>query len=370
MKQNNPNLNNIKNTPTPPWKSRTRLNKAGDAARKDQMTEDDKIIIERWRESHKAVLNTFQALLRKRVEKLGMTITIATRHKRKNTIFDKLNRIKDMELSRMDDIAGCRLIFKSIQDLEKFREDMHSKSRFKHALVNEKDKYDYIKKPKSTGYRGIHDIYKYEANSEQGRKIKGLYVEIQYRTLVQHAWATTVEVIGQVTQNQPKFERGDPRHREAMSLASEILARAHENKTGPHSNKTNKEILDEFKKVDEEINIMKILKSLKASQIKDILEKSIRKEVFYKKNMLLILSEEMELKIEQKLNSDPLKRLFELERNMPNKDIVLVGSTAYNDVETAFRNYFLDTTDFLSLMESAIKILKNKNESERLTHEK
>ena len=270
----------------------------------------------------------------------------------------------------MDDIAGCRLIFKSIQDLEKFREDMHSKSRFKHALVNEKDKYDYIKKPKSTGYRGIHDIYKYEANSEQGRKIKGLYVEIQYRTLVQHAWATTVEVIGQVTQNQPKFERGDPRHREAMSLASEILARAHENKTGPHSNKTNKEILDEFKKVDEEINIMKILKSLKASQIKDILEKSIRKEVFYKKNMLLILSEEMELKIEQKLNSDPLKRLFELERNMPNKDIVLVGSTAYNDVETAFRNYFLDTTDFLSLMESAIKILKNKNESERLTHEK
>lgn len=115
---------------------------------------------------------------------------------------------------------------------------------------------------------------------------------------------------------------------------------------------------------------MKILKSLKASQIKDILEKSIRKEVFYKINMLLILSEEMELKIEQKLNSDPLKRLFELERNMPNKDIVLVGSTAYNDVETAFRNYFLDTTDFLSLMESAIKILKNKNESERLTHEK
>lgn len=151
MKQNNPNLNNIKNTPTPPWKSRTRLNKAGDAARKDQMTEDDKIIIERWRESHKAVLNTFQALLRKRVEKLGMTITIATRHKRKNTIFDKLNRIKDMELSRMDDIAGCRLIFKSIQDLEKFREDMHSKSRFKHALVNEKDKYDYIKNQNQRG---------------------------------------------------------------------------------------------------------------------------------------------------------------------------------------------------------------------------
>ena len=75
---------------------------------------------------------------------------------------------------------------------------------------------------------------------------------------------------------------------------------------------------------------------------------------------------EKELIIEQKRNSDSLKRLFELEKNMPDKDIVLVGSTAYNDVETAFRNYFLDATDFLSLMESAIKILKNKNESERL----
>lgn len=366
MKQNKPNPSNIKNTPAPPWKSRKRLNKAGDAARKDQMTDDDEIIIERWRASHKAVLNTFQALLRKRVEKLGLTVTVATRHKRKNTIFDKLTRIKDMKLSRMDDIAGCRLIFKSIQDLEKFREDMHSNSRFKHALVNEKDKYDYIKEPKSTGYRGIHDIYKYEANSKQGKEIKGLYVEIQYRTLVQHAWATTIEVIGQITPSQPKFERGDPRYREAMRLASEILARAHENKNGPYPKKTSKEILDEFVTIDREINVMKKLKSLEISRIKDRLVKSIGKGVFDQINMLLILSEEMELIIEQKRNSDSLKRLFELEKNMPDKDIVLVGSTAYNDVETAFRNYFLDATDFLSLMESAIKILKNKNESERL----
>ena len=145
-----------------------------------------------------------------------------------------------------------------------------------------------------------------------------------------------------------------------MSLASEILARAHENKTGPHPNKTNKELLDEFKKIDDEINIMKILRILKASRIKDVLSKSIRKEVFSKMDMFLILSEELKLEIEQKLNSNPLKRLFELERNMPNKDIVLVGSSAYNDVETAFRNYFLDATDFLSLMESAIKTLRKR----------
>ena len=54
----------------------------------------------------------------------------------------------------------------------------------------------------------------------------------RYRTLVQHAWATAVEVIGFITESQPKFEKGDDRYHEAMAYASEILARAHEGLTG------------------------------------------------------------------------------------------------------------------------------------------
>lgn len=148
------------------------------------------------------------------------------------TIFDKLIRLPGMPLARMDDVAGCRLIFRSLKDLQAFRSRFH-KARFNHKLRNEPDKYDYIKKPKQTGYRGVHDVYEYNANSEVGKALVGLYIELQYRTLVQHAWATAAEVVGFITQSQPKFQRGDTRYEQALALASELLARAHEKQTGP-----------------------------------------------------------------------------------------------------------------------------------------
>ena len=53
-------------------------------------------------------------------------------------------------------------------------------------------------------------------------------MELQYRTQAQHAWATALEVVSRVTENQPKFDRGDERYMEFFRLASEIIARAHD----------------------------------------------------------------------------------------------------------------------------------------------
>lgn len=160
-----------------------------------------------------------------------------------------------MQLARMDDVAGCRLIFKSIKDLNRFRANFH-KARFNHKLRNEPSKYDYIANPKSTGYRGIHDVYEYDVNSESGKALKGLYIEIQYRTPVQHAWATAVEVVGFVTESQPKFEKGDVRYHLAMAYASEILARAHEGMKGPYPELTDREILEEFLNLDGDLGLI------------------------------------------------------------------------------------------------------------------
>jgi len=133
-----------------------------------------------------------------------------------------------MALARMDDVAGCRMIFPDIQSLYRFRNELHA-ARFQHSRRNQDDKYDYIKRPKDTGYRGIHDAYEYNVKSVHGRDYKGLLIEIQYRTIYQHAWATCVEVIGHITANQPKFQEGDKRYGLIMSLASEIIARTCEN---------------------------------------------------------------------------------------------------------------------------------------------
>lgn len=339
-------MNNMKTDLTTqfPGGSKSRVNRAGDAVRAETATPEDLHVIDEWRAAHRAVLNTFQAILRNRTRRTarGTDIVVAQRHKRKRTIFDKLHRIPRMQLSRMDDIAGCRLIFHNIKDLYKFREQLH-KAHFKHNLRNSIDKYDYIKRPKETGYRGVHDVYEYDVNSEVGKSLAGLCVEIQYRTLVQHAWATAVEVIGFITESQPKFQKGDKRYEEAMALAAEILARADEKSKGPYPELDDREVVRRFLALDEELSLLNTLRGLNAAN----------KAVTENRNTILIFSSSGDLEIRTFRDAtDALKSLFELEKQFPDRDIVLVRADTSDDVRLAFRNYFSDARDFILFVEN------------------
>jgi putative GTP pyrophosphokinase len=329
----------LKANPNFPGGSKSRVNKAGERIRAHDPNPEDLRVIEEWRSAHRAVLNTFQAILRERAR--GKNVTVAQRHKRKRTIFDKLERLPKMELSRMDDVAGCRLIFRKVRDLYAFRKEFHA-ARFNHKLRNSIDKYDYLKRPKRTGYRGIHDVYEYDVNSEVGKSLAGLYVEIQYRTLVQHAWATAVEVIGFITEHQPKFQKGDKRFGEAMALASEILARAYEASRGPHANLEDREVVSGFLKLDEELGLLQMLRSLSAAD----------RTTSTKRNLILIYSGEKALEVLAFRDApDALRALFELERAHPDKDVVLVRADTTDEVRLAFKNYFSDARDFIRMVE-------------------
>jgi len=337
----NPNNQNF------PGGSKSRVNRAGENVRAGTPTDEDLHVIEQWRAAHRAVLNTFQAILRTRTR--GTGIAVAQRHKRKRTIFDKLDRLPDMQLSRMDDIAGCRLIFKNIKSLVEFRENFH-KARFNHKRRNKPDKYDYIKEPKATGYRGIHDVYEYNVNSAVGKDLAGLYLEIQYRTLVQHAWSTAVEVIGFITESQPKFQQGDHRYERAMALASEILARAFEKSRGTFPDLEDREVVAAFLALDNELGLLKTLRGLNAAD----------KAVTERRNAILIFSGSRELDVRTYRDStDALRALFELEKEFPDCDVVLVKADTSDDVRLAFRNYFSDARDFIRLMEEGCAKLSN-----------
>lgn len=323
-----------------PGGSKSRVTRAGDAVRGGNPSLDDLIAIEMWRAAHRHVLNTFQAILRNRTR--GQDIIVAQRHKRKLTIYDKLRRLPEMALARMDDVAGCRMIFPDIDSLYRFRNELHA-ARFQHSRRNQDDKYDYIKRPKDTGYRGIHDVYEYNVKSIHGRDYKGLLIEIQYRTIYQHAWATCVEVIGHITANQPKFQEGDKRYGLIMSLASEIIARTCENRTACHPNLDGKTLVAEFLKLDAELGLLQLLRSLNAAD----------KEVTDRKNIILIISDTGDLDIQTFRDStEAISALFALEKENPGRDIVLVRADKSDDVRIAFKNYFSDAGDFIRLVES------------------
>lgn len=321
-----------------PGGSKKRVSRAGEAIRFGAASPEDIAVIEEWRAAHRSVLNTFQAILRFRTR--GRKITVAQRHKRRNTIFNKLQRLPSMQLARMDDVAGCRLIFRNIKELEDFRSDFH-KARFNHKLRNDPDKYNYINNPKPTSYRGIHDVYEYDVRSEAGKNLAGLYIEIQYRTLIQHAWATAVEVIGFITESQPKFQQGDTRYAIAMALASEILARAHEGKRGPFPDLSNEDLLQQFLNIDQQLALIQTLSGLSRAKA----------EISDKRNTILNFAEDGSLEIKSfRDTTDALRALFELEKKYPSNDIVLVRADSSDEVRLAFRNYFSDAREFIRLI--------------------
>lgn len=341
---------NIASEPRFPGGSKERVSRAGDAVRCKTQTTEDLAVIDNWRAAHRFVLNTFQAILRNRTR--GTGIVVAQRHKRRSTIFGKLLRFPKMQLARMDDVAGCRLIFPNAEELYTFRHALHC-AHFNHKLKNQPDKYDYIKHPKSTGYRGIHDVYAYDVNSAHGKSFRGLLIELQYRTFYQHAWATAVEVVGLITESQPKFQEGDKRYEEALSLASEIIARTCEDANSCHPDLTDSGVTERFLELDNDLGLMRMLRALN----------SAHNEVTEKKNIILIFGEPEEGKIpplEMKSYrdaTDALRALFELEKQHVGKDIVLVRADTSDEVRIAFKNYFSDAKEFIDLIDRGCQTL-------------
>lgn len=330
----------------PHWGSKGAVNRAGEALRiPGRITSGQAMTLEAWRMAHRDVIHAFEALLRARASKSKSNIEVAQRLKRRSTIVDKLGRFPKMELARMDDVAGCRLIFQSIEELHVFRAQVH-RAKFLHVRKNSKDRYDYISTATSRGYRGIHDVYEYRARKGRSPRCNGLLIEVQYRTQVQHAWATAVEVVTQLTENEPKFDRGDRRHIRFFCLASEMLARTYEGRKSCLADVNREDLLKEFDSLSTEIDVIPMLIHLDMHKWIDERAKS--------KHVILHIPKKGDLKLHPfDLELDASRVLLELEQQHPEDDIVLVGADTVAEITSAFRNYFKDVREFLRLIHSA-----------------
>lgn len=106
---------------------------------------------------------------------------VVYRLKRIDTIIRKIERYKTMDLSKMQDIAGCRSIVYSYNQIKNIVEDFRKSPDFE--IISEDD---YIKNQRNTGYKSYHIIVR----PKDSNKV----VEIQLRTPALHHWATLVEI--------------------------------------------------------------------------------------------------------------------------------------------------------------------------------
>lgn len=158
-----------------PLYTKSRIAAAGKRICKKRATIEDTLVLENFRASHAWIINTFQMNARR--HSAAVSNTVGQRLKRRNTIVDKLRREPSMPLHAMHDIAGIRMIFETEADLRNVRRSFRE-ARFKHQRLNDEDRYDYIKNPKPTGYRGIHDVYGYQVDALPGANWNGLKIEV------------------------------------------------------------------------------------------------------------------------------------------------------------------------------------------------
>lgn len=338
---------------TAPEYSRGNVKRAGRAVRSHTATAHDHRVIENFRASHAHILNAFQASLRNRAR--DKEITVAQRLKRRVTIYDKLRRHPTFSLTEMQDIAGCRLIFPCVKELEEFRHEFHG-ARFKHKLLSGDDRYDYISRPKPDGYRGVHDVYGYESSRPEGAAWNRLRIELQYRSVFQHAWATAVEVAGLLTDNEHKFGRAAPDYEEFFQVSSELIARVFENRNSCLPTYGDVELIEALEQVDGRIGLLNLFRQYNrvAPTVRAI-----------NKNVILIFNKHAEPGKETEYHhfasfADAVRRLESLEEANLSADepydIVLVrsvGPLRQGSIQNAFRNYFADTRDFIAYLDHA-----------------
>jgi ppGpp synthetase/RelA/SpoT-type nucleotidyltranferase len=154
---------------------------------------DDAVdLISHWRSAHAFPLNTFQVTLRNRAKRINETALVTQRLKRLETIRIKLDRFSPtMSLATMQDLGGCRAVVGSISELDSLKY-LYLPGVMRHTFRRSKD---YVQQPKDDGYRAVHFVYRYVSESDDQKPWEGLEVEIQLRSVQQHAWASAVETV-------------------------------------------------------------------------------------------------------------------------------------------------------------------------------
>jgi hypothetical protein len=128
-----------------------------------------------------------------------------------------------------------------------------------------------------------------------------------------------------------------------MALAAEILARSQEKMTGPLPQLENRLLVERFLELEKKLSLLSTLRGLNEAD----------EAVAERRNIILILSDASELEIQTFRDApDALRALFRLEKEHPERDIVLVKADTTAEVRLAFKNYFSDARDFIKLVES------------------
>ena len=276
---------------------------------------------------------------------------VATRLKRLPTIIGKLERRQRLRLSQLQDIGGCRVIVGSTDQATNLATDL-VESNIRHSVLKLDD---YIAEPRHTGYRGIHLVYSFF--SERKSHLNGLNIEIQFRSGIQHIWATAVETVGAFTGNDLKSGGGNPDWLRFFALMSTTIARREDKPSVPKTPTSSGELSQELTRLNAKMG--DIPARLRAFRT---IVNMPRPRKFGRGSSYVLELDLQEGSISGyffvgKARDDALSYYLErevLNRNNPSVDVVHVAADSLEALKRAYPNYFANLSEFRTLVQEEL----------------
>lgn len=307
-------------------------------------------VISNWRLAHAYPLNIFQMTLRNRARAVDPSMIVAQRIKRPESIENKLRRLDDLKLSIIQDIGGCRAIVDSVEQVYK----LVNRYQRKYSSHKLDDQDDYIRRPKSDGYRSYHLIYCYSDPNHP--EYENLKIEMQIRSALQHSWATAVETVDTFLREGLKSHRGSPDWHRFFALMGSVLALREGTRRVPRTPTDEAELIDELRHYVSKLHVFAQLESF--GQTLNVIPSARQSRIKW-----------VVLELDPGIGASSLKlygyraadlrdaaeRLDTLERHKAKAvDAVLVSVADAAQIRNAYPNYYLDTSQFLNAVKQAI----------------
>lgn len=296
-----------------------------------------------WRAAHAKPLELLASELRDSFPEA----IVVQRLKRVDSILGKLKRFPDMDLYRMQDLGGSRVIVDSIDQLYEMVEYFKSKC----ILCTLKREYDYVQAPKSSGYRSYHLVYKFDDDED-----RGMLLEVQFRTKLEHVWATAIEVMGIYTKSALKSSIGDKDLLRFFVLMSSVMALREGTPTVSETPSEYGELAKEIKLLEGKMQILAKLRAISSALTKIDEKKIIYGELGY---YVLRLSYKDRLLNIHYFRKSELNAAIEVYNRFEaadtgDSDTVLIAADSLDVVSAAYPNYFVDIKKFLGIVEEVV----------------
>lgn len=332
--------------------SKTRVDAAGRALLTngiDAIDASQLAIINNWRAAHSQPLVTFNMTLRSRSAKVDSRALVAQRLKRLPSIEAKLRDRSSMRLTQMQDIGGVRAVVSGLSNVETLARQYRD-MKMQHQLQGVDD---YIAHPKVDGYRSIHLIYRYQSDYERNSAYNGLFVEVQIRSRLQHAWATAVESVSLLTGHALKstlnIKDGEEKWRRFLALTSSSFALIENSTVVPDTPETLGRLRAELRDLARELNVISVLTTWQDA-IRRLPTKNVQGAQAF------ILSLDPLTRTAQAIGFSDIETAeeayvrHEREAATSGTQTVLVSVDRVNKLRTAYPSFFLDTRYFVSLL--------------------